>query len=260
MSLTSILNTYWLEEMIKREELNVALETFNLLLVDVWITTLKSIFIAAFLLDIDLSERSSKSDLKTRSVMLKSSKMRTYSAQNLWADHSIMKSEDLQSCEIITSEEVYKNHHSVVFQFSWASAAFASINVISTISATKRRTWMQWVVLVSIRKFSRFLLLLCKITQLASADLYADSENLEQRDSLHQQITLDNFHHDTKLSASSSYIIVSSVSSSSSTFSIVSHLSFSSRSSSNAIKNHFWPSFMSLVVDVSIKINAFSSS
>ncbi len=181
------------------------------------------------------------------------------SAQNLWADHSIMKSEDLQSCEIITLEEVYENHHSVVFQFSWASAAFASINVISTISATKRKTRMQWVILVSIRKFSRFLLLLYKITQLASADLYAGSENSEQRDFSHQKITLDNFHHDTKFSASSSYIIVSSVSSPSSTFSIVSHLSFSSRSSSNAIKNHFWPSFMSLVVDVSIKINAFSS-
>ncbi len=104
MSLTSILNTYWLEEMIKREELNVALETFNLLLVDVWVTTLKLILIAAFLLNIDLSERSSKNDLKTRSVMLKSSTMCTYSAQNLWADHSIMKSEDLQSYEIITLE------------------------------------------------------------------------------------------------------------------------------------------------------------
>ncbi len=114
MSLTSILNTYWLEEMINREELNVALETFNLLLVNVWITTLRLIFIAAFLLDIDLSERSSKSDLKTKAVMIKSSTMCAKSAQNLWADHSIMKSEDLQSCEIITLEEVYKDYHSVV--------------------------------------------------------------------------------------------------------------------------------------------------
>ncbi len=104
MLLTLILNTYWLEEMIKREELNVALETFNLLLVDVWVTTLKSIFIAAFLLNIDLSEKLLKSDLKTKSVMLKSSTMCTYSAQNLWTDHSIMKSEDLQSCEVIILE------------------------------------------------------------------------------------------------------------------------------------------------------------
>ncbi len=72
--------------MIKREELDVALETFNLLLVGVWITTLGSIPIAAFLLNIDLSERPSKSDLEL----------------NLWADHSIMKSGDLQSCGVIT--------------------------------------------------------------------------------------------------------------------------------------------------------------
>ncbi len=154
----------------------------------------------------------------------------------------------------------YENHHSVVSQFSWASAAFASINVISTISATKRETQMQWVVLVSICKFSRFLLSLYKITQLASADLYADSENSEQRDFSHQKITLDNFHHDSKFSVLSSYIIVSSVSSSSSALSIMSHLSFSSRSWLNIIKNHSWSSFMSLIVDVFIKNNALSSS
>lgn len=142
----------------------------------------------------------------------------------------------------------YENHHSVIFQFSWASAAFASINVISTISATKRRTWMQWIVLVSIRKFLKFLLLLYK------------AENSEQRDSSYQKIILDNFHHDIKLSASSSYIIVNSVSSSSLTFSIMSHFSFSSRSWSNAIKNHSWLLFMSLIIDVSIKINTLSSS
>jgi len=116
MSLAPVLNTYWLREMAKRGELNVALETFNLLLVGVWVTALGSIPIAAFLLDIDLSERPSKSDLEARPVMLKGRTMCTYSAQNLWADHSIMKSGDLQSCGVITLGEAYGDHHSAVSQ------------------------------------------------------------------------------------------------------------------------------------------------
>jgi hypothetical protein len=61
MSLAPVLNTYWLGEMVKRGELDVALETSNLLLVGVWVTALGSIPIAAFLLDIDLSERPQES-------------------------------------------------------------------------------------------------------------------------------------------------------------------------------------------------------
>ncbi len=246
--------------MVKRGELNVALETSNLLLVGFWVTALESIPIAAFLLDIDLSERPSKSDLEARPVMSKGSTMCTYSAQNLWTDHSIMKSGDLQSCGVITLGEAYGNHHSAVSQSPWASAAFAPINVISIISATKRGTWMRWAVLVPIRKSSRFLLLLYKATQLASAGLDAGPGNLEQRDPPHQKVTLDNFHHDTKPSAPPSYTIVSSVPPSSPASSTVPHLPFPSRSWSNAIKDHSWPSSMPLAADVSIKINAPFSS
>ncbi len=66
--------------MIKTGELDVALETFNLLLVGVCVTALGSIPIAAFLLNIQLSEGPSKSDLEARPVMLKGSTMCTYSA------------------------------------------------------------------------------------------------------------------------------------------------------------------------------------
>ncbi len=81
--------------MVNRGELDVALETSNLLLVGVWVTTLGSIPIAAFLLDIDLRERPSKSDLEARLVMIKGSTMCTDPALNLWAGHSVIKSGDL---------------------------------------------------------------------------------------------------------------------------------------------------------------------
>lgn len=102
--------------MVNRGELDVALETSSLLLVGIWVTTLGSIPIAAFLLDIDLSERPSKSDLEARPVMIKGSTMCTDPAQNLWAGHSVMKSGDLQSCGIITLGGAYGDHHSAVSQ------------------------------------------------------------------------------------------------------------------------------------------------
>ncbi len=171
-----------------------------------------------------------------------------------------MKSGDLQSCEVITDGEAYGDHHSAVSQSLWVPAAFAPINVILAISAMKRGTRMRWAVPVPIRKSSRFLLLYKATQQLASAGLYAGSGSPEQRDPPHQKVTLDNFHHDTKPSAPPSYTIVSSVPPPSSAPSTVPHLPFPSRSSSNAIKNHSWLSSMPLAADVSIKINAPSSS
>lgn len=102
--------------MVNRGELDVALDTSNLVLVGIWVTTLGSIPIAAFLLDIDLSERLSKSDLKARPVMIKGSTTCTDPALNLWAGHLVMKSGDLQSCVVIILGGAYGDHHSAVSQ------------------------------------------------------------------------------------------------------------------------------------------------
>ncbi len=94
--------------MINRE-LNVALDTSNLVLVDIWVMTLGSIPIAAFLLDIDLSERLSKSDLKARPAMIND--VHGSSPKPLGRPFGMKR--DLQSCGVIILEEAY---HSAVSQ------------------------------------------------------------------------------------------------------------------------------------------------